>query len=132
MRPYARKNSPRPLAARCVLRYLKEYPELPMLKGVHLTLLIGPAVPVPAPKSVVDALTSVQVNSGGERGGFQLAFSVSKNSPLLTTMLPAGYFDPIITRVIIIRHPGGLPTCFIDGSIKQSAAPPRQRPRHNS
>ena len=29
-----------------------------MLKGVHVTLLIGPAVPVPAPKSVIDAVQS--------------------------------------------------------------------------
>ncbi len=34
-----------------------------MLKGVHLTLMIGPAVPVPAPQSVMDALTSIQVTS---------------------------------------------------------------------
>jgi hypothetical protein len=26
-----------------------------MLKGVHLTLMIGPLVPIPAPQSVVDA-----------------------------------------------------------------------------
>ena len=30
-----------------------------MLKGVHLTLMIGPAVPVPAPEVVVEALDSV-------------------------------------------------------------------------
>ena len=31
-------------------------PGAPMLKGVHLTLLIGPLVPMPAPQSVLDAL----------------------------------------------------------------------------
>ena len=30
-----------------------------MLKGIHLTLMIGPAVPVPAPRFVLDALQSV-------------------------------------------------------------------------
>jgi hypothetical protein len=82
-----------------------------MLKGIHLTLLIGPAVPIPAPQFVLDALTGVQVNSGREGSGFQLTFSTGKTSPLLTTLLPAGYFDPMVTRVIIIvtlkwhRHP---------------------------
>ena len=28
-----------------------------MLKGVHLTLMIGPAVPIPVPRDVLDALT---------------------------------------------------------------------------
>ena len=60
-----------------------------MLKGVHLTLMIGPGVAVPAPKPVVDALLSVQVTSGKEKSGFQLTFGVSKKSQLLTTMLPA-------------------------------------------
>ena len=32
-----------------------------MLKGLHLTLMIGPAVPVPVPQTVLDALDSVQV-----------------------------------------------------------------------
>ena len=56
-----------------------------MLKGIHLTLMIGPAVPIPAPQSVMDALTSVQVTSGKDRSGFQITFAVSKKSPLLTT-----------------------------------------------
>ncbi len=88
-----------------------------MLKGIHLTLMIGPAVPIPAPQSVIDALISVQVNSSNERTGFQLTFSLSKNSPLLTTMLPAGYFDPITTRVMIIVTLGGLPNVLMDGMV---------------
>lgn len=35
-----------------------------MLKGaLHLTLLMGPVVPVPVPKAVVDALTDVSVTN---------------------------------------------------------------------
>ncbi len=88
-----------------------------MLKGVHLTLLIGPAVPVPAPQSVVDALDSVQVNHEKERSGFQLTFAAGKNSSLLTTMLPAGYLDPIVTRVIIIVTLNGVPNVLMDGIV---------------
>ncbi|MGD2087585.1 MAG: hypothetical protein PVH61_15470 [Candidatus Aminicenantes bacterium] len=99
-----------------------------MVKGIHLTLMIGPAAPVPAPRSVVDALTGVQVNSGGARSGFQLTFSVGKNSPLITTMLPAGYFDPMITRVIIVVTVKGLPEVLMDGIVTQQEVSPSNEP----
>src|SRR5262245_31365786 len=91
------KNRGAGFASRC----RKEYRDRGMLKGVYLTLLVGPAVPVPAPKSVVDALVSAQVNTGLDRTGFQLVFSFNKKSPLRQTMVPAGFFDPMITRVIL-------------------------------
>ncbi|MGH9945252.1 MAG: hypothetical protein ACRD9R_23115, partial [Pyrinomonadaceae bacterium] len=99
-----------------------------MLKGFYLTLLIGPAVPAPAPQTVVDALESVQVTSSTDRGGFQLTFGVSKNSPLLTTLLPAGYFDPVITRVIIIATVGGVPQVLMDGMMTQQELSPGSEP----
>src|SRR5262249_1434643 len=88
-----------------------------MLKGVHLTLLIGPAVPLPPPRAVMDALVSVQVTNGKDRSGFQITFAVSKKSLLLTTLLPAGYFDPITTRVIVIATLGGFPNVLMDGIV---------------
>jgi hypothetical protein len=99
-----------------------------MLKGIHLTLMIGPAVPVPAPKSVMDAVLSVQVTSGKDKSGFQLTFGVSKSSPLLTTMLPAGYFDPMITRVIIMVTLGGLPNVLMDGIVTRQELAPSNDP----
>jgi hypothetical protein len=103
-----------------------------MLKGIHLTLMIGPAVPVPAPLSVMDALQSVQVTSGKDRAGFQLTFGVSKNSPLLTTMLPAGYFDPIVTRVIIIVTLGGFPNVIMDGMVTRQELSPSSDPAQST
>ena len=99
-----------------------------MLKGVNLTLLIGPAVPIPAPQVVVDSLTTAQVTSGKNRSGFQLTFSVAKRSPLLTTMLPAGYFDPIVTRVVIIVTLGGFPNVLMDGIVTQQELSPSNEP----
>jgi hypothetical protein len=99
-----------------------------MLKGINLTLMIGPAVPLPAPQSVIEALTSIQVNSNKESSGFQLTLSLSKNSPLLTTMLPAGYFDPIITRVIIVVTLGGIPNVLMDGIITRQELAPSSEP----
>jgi hypothetical protein len=88
-----------------------------MLKGIHLTLLIGPAVPVTPPKAVIDALTEIQVTSSKDRSGFQLTFALSKNSSLLNTLLPAGYFDPISTRVIIVVTLRGFPNVIMDGLV---------------
>src|SRR5215813_23886 len=99
-----------------------------MLKGIHLTLMIGPAVPMPAPKVVIDSLTGVQVNSSSDRSGFQLTFNVSKKSLLLTTMLPIGYFDPIVTRVIIIVTVGGMPNVLMDGIVTRQEIAPSNEP----
>jgi hypothetical protein len=99
-----------------------------MLKGFYLTLLIGPAVPVPATQAVVEALTNVQVTTSTDRSGFQLTFGVSKNSPLLKTMLPAGYFDPMITRVIIVITVGGIPNVLMDGIITRQELSPSDAP----
>jgi hypothetical protein len=99
-----------------------------MLEGIHLTLMIGPAVPIPAPKSVVDALRSVQVTSGKDKSGFQLTFALGKKSPLQTTMLPAGYFDPITTRVILVVTLGGFPHVIMDGIVTRQEMSPSSEP----
>ncbi|QNH14603.1 hypothetical protein [Xanthomonas sp. SI] len=99
-----------------------------MLKGIQLTLMIGPAVPVPAPRAVVDALQSVKITSGKDKSGFQLSFAVSKTSPLLNTLLPAGYFDPIATRVIVMVTLGGQPHVLMDGMVTQQELAPSDEP----
>src|SRR5438874_2538354 len=99
-----------------------------MLKGIQLTLMIGPAVPIPAPKAVMDALQGIQITSSKDRSGFQLTFAISKASPLLTTMLPAGYFDPMITRVIIIVTLNGTPNVLMDGIITRQELAPSNEP----
>lgn len=99
-----------------------------MLKGIHLSLLIGPAVPVPAPQEVMDALTGVTVTSGKEKSGFQLSFAVSKRSALMTTLLPVGYFDPMITRVIIVVTLAGFPNAIMDGIVTRQELTPSSEP----
>jgi hypothetical protein len=99
-----------------------------MLKGFYITLLVGPAVPAPAPQAVVDAITSVQVTNDETRTGFQVTFAVSKNSPLTQTLLPAGFFDPIITRVILVATVAGVPTVLSDGMITRQEISPSSQP----
>lgn len=99
-----------------------------MADGIHLTLLIGPGIPVPAPRVVIEALESVQVTSGKENSGFQVTFTAGTSSSLVTTMLPAGYFDPIVTRVVIMVTLNGLPNMLMDGVVTQQEAAPANEP----
>lgn len=88
-----------------------------MLKGIHLTLLIGPGVPIPAPKPLMDALESIEVTSAADSAsGFQLAFVVDNRSPLHTLLLVAGGQVPWL-RVIVIATLNSLPTVLMDGLI---------------
>ena len=88
-----------------------------MLKGIHLTLMIGPAVPVPVPQSVLDALTSVTVTtaSGETASGFELKFTLSNQSPLHTIFLLSGGAMPPIMRVVIVVTINGMPNVLMDG-----------------
>jgi hypothetical protein len=99
-----------------------------MLKGIYLTLMIGPGAPVPAPKVVLDALSSVQITNSKERNGFQIAFHVAKNSSILSTMLPAGFFDPIVTRIMVIVTLNGTPNVLMDGFITNHELAPSSDP----
>jgi hypothetical protein len=96
-----------------------------MFDGVHLTLLIGPlAVPLPAPLPLVEALQSVQVNSGRDRTGFQLKFTLAKTSLIQLALLPAGFFDPMITRVVVIVTFMGVPQVICDGVVTRHEMSP--------
>lgn len=103
-----------------------------MLKGIHLTLMVGPVVPIPAPQEVLDALTSVQVTtSAGERSGFQLTFTLSNQSPLHTLFLLAGGSIPPILRVILTATVGGTPNVLIDGVVTHQQVTPAEGGRSN-
>ena len=103
-----------------------------MLKGINLTLMIGPAVPIPVPREVVDALTSVRVTtSSGKRSGFELNFDLSNDSPLQTAfLLTAGSLPPVM-RVVIVVTINGTPEVIMDGVITNHQITPGSDPRHS-
>jgi hypothetical protein len=88
-----------------------------MLKGIHITLMIGPAVPMPVPREVLDALEQVQVESpaGETPSGFELTFSLSKRSPLHTLFLLTGGTAIPIVRVVIVVTVAGNAEVLMDG-----------------
>src|SRR5437868_6587011 len=96
--------------------------------GLHLQLYLGATVPLPAPFEVVDALVDVQVtNNDRERDGFQMKFSLGKETLLDYNLLLKGYFDPP-ARVVIGVVFGALPQVLIDGIITSNQVVPSNKP----
>jgi hypothetical protein len=94
-----------------------------MNRGFYLTLMMGSFTASPVPVAVIDALTDVQVTSAiGSQSGFQLKFTLGKNSTL-QQMLVSGFFDPR-QRVIVAVTVNGSTEVLIDGIItKQDVTP---------
>jgi hypothetical protein len=87
-----------------------------MVEGIRLTLMIGPAVPAPVPREVLDALTGVEVTSGGDGpSGFQLTFTLSTRSPLHTLFLLSGGSPIPLVRVLIVVTVNGSAEVLMDG-----------------
>jgi len=90
-----------------------------MQGGVNLSLLIGP-VPVPAPVEMVEALSSVRVDSGAAdaQSGFELTFDLPARSPLRTVfLLSGGTGVPPLMRVVLVVRFGGHAEPLIDGMV---------------
>lgn len=88
-----------------------------MNDAVRLQLFVGPAVPIPAPREVIDAVqeVTVQAGSGGAQDGFELTFRLSNRSPLHTLFLLTGGSAIPILRVVIAVTVGGETTVLVDG-----------------
>ncbi|AGA89628.1 hypothetical protein Thimo_0789 [Thioflavicoccus mobilis 8321] len=91
-----------------------------LTKGIQLTLLMGPVVPAPAPRVVIDALEDAEVTTAaGRPSGFQLSFQFSSRSALNTLFLIAGAQNtgpatpPL--RVILLVTLNGTPQPLFDG-----------------
>lgn len=88
-----------------------------MLGRIQLSLMIGPAVPVPVPQSVLDSLTSVSVTTtaGTTASVFELQFKLSKDSPLQTLFMLAGGAGLPLVRVVLVATVNGTPEVLMDG-----------------
>lgn len=94
---------------------------------INVSLMVGPLVPLPAPRFVVDNLTAITVNATAEPGqdsGFELEFTVDKRSLLPTVFLVVGGAVPPILRVVISVSTGGAPEVLIDGVVTHTQTRP--------
>jgi hypothetical protein len=80
----------------------------------------------------MDALRSLEVrNNDQERDGFQITFSLGKETPLDYSLLLSGLLDPP-SRVIVQVMIGILPQVLIDGIITNHQFTPSNRPGESS
>ena len=84
-----------------------------LAKGIQLTIMIGPVVPIPVPQMVMDALDSVQVTTAaGSASGFQMSLQFSSKSELNTFFIIASVPPPPQTAILSV----GL--IFLTNSLK--------------
>jgi hypothetical protein len=103
-----------------------------MLKGIHLTLMIGPAVPLPVSPDILEALTRVEVRTTSDQAsGFQLTFTLSHNSPLHTIFMLSGGTPIPLVRVVIIATMNGTPEVLMDGVMTSHQVVPGSDPGHS-
>jgi len=89
-----------------------------VLSSVQLNLMIGPFIPLTPPRAVMDALSEVEVtvNDVGA-SGFQLTFSIDKQSPLQILFLLTGGSPILFMRVVLMATVNGVAYVLIDGVV---------------
>ena len=90
--------------------------------GVQLQLMIGPTVPIPAPRQIVEALENVEVTHSDEgRSGFQMTFRIERtDSPavnLAQDVLLASPLFTVFNRVVLSVILKGTPIVLMDGIV---------------
>lgn len=97
-----------------------------MFGGIKLQLMIGPGVPVPVPRDVLDALQEVKitVTAGSTFSGFQLTFALGKSSPLHTLFAVSGNAPIPLVRVLIVATVNGVMDVLMDGLMTQHQSTP--------
>lgn len=101
------------------------------LLGVHLTLLIGRTVPLPAPPLLLDSLERVEVTHSDEgRSGFQMMFKMGRGqpfNPLGYPLLRSSLLNPF-NRVILVVTFNAMPRVLMDGIITDQQLTPSNEP----
>jgi hypothetical protein len=87
--------------------------------------MIGPVVPLAVPRAVLDALATVEVKTDDVGpSGFQIVFSIDKQSPLQILFLLSGGLPLLFMRCVIVATVNGVATVLIDGVITNNQLAP--------
>ena len=102
-----------------------------MLSTIHLTVLIGPGVPLPMPPMLGEALAGVEVRHSDEgRSGFQLTFHAGRGGPLgaLDSPVVASPLLKAFSRVVLVATIGVVPRVLMDGIVTHRQYSPGSGP----
>jgi hypothetical protein len=101
------------------------------LLGIHLTLLVGPTVPLPAHPLLAESIEEVKVTQQDTgRSGFQVTFRTGRGGPLGALDYPLA-IDPLLkttNRVILMATIGVVPRVLMDGIITNKELEPGDKP----
>src|SRR6202051_4940924 len=87
--------------------------------------MIGPIIPLTAPRAVLDALAGVEVQVVDVgQSGFQLTFSIDKKSPLQILFLLTGGMPLLFMRCIVMATVNGSSDLLFDGVITNNHISP--------
>lgn len=100
--------------------------------GIHMTLMMGPVIPLPAPAVVMDALESVEVTSAsGASSGFQMTLQCDSRSALnrIFVILGAQSVTPALPalRILLVVTVNGTPRPLFDGVLTRVQMQPSLR-----
>lgn len=101
------------------------------MQTVHMTLMMGPTVPVPVPLPLVEAIDSVEVTHGDEgRAGFQISFVVGRGGPadIVDYSLVANPLFKPFSRVVIVVTFDLMPSVLMDGIVTDVQFAPSNDP----
>jgi hypothetical protein len=90
--------------------------------------MIGPVIPLTVPREALDALVSVEVKvEDVGTSGFQLVFSIDKQSPLQILFLLSGGSPLLFMRASIAATVNGVNNVLIDGVITNNQISPETK-----
>ena len=94
-----------------------------------MTLLIGPVIPLPAPRIVLDALDSITVTTAaGSASGFQMTLQINSKSELNTLFLittgQSTTLGMLPLRVMLVVTLNGTPQVLFDGVMTKVQVQP--------
>jgi hypothetical protein len=96
-----------------------------VLKSVQLSLMMGPVFPLPVPRAAIDALAEVEVKiEDVGQSGFQLTFSIDKQSPLQILFLLTGGMPLLFMRVVLVATVNGVANVLMDGVVTNNQISP--------
>jgi hypothetical protein len=96
-----------------------------VLSNVQLSVMMGPVFPVTVPRVVLDALAEVEVTvKDVGTSGFQMTFSIDKQSPLQILFLLTGGLPVLFMRVVLVATVNGVANVLIDGVITNNQISP--------
>ena len=95
------------------------------LTSVQLSLLMGPISPSPVSSDIIESLSSAEVHIDDVgQSGFQLVFSITKQSSLQTLFILSGAVPLLFMRVVLVATVNGSANVLIDGVITNNQLAP--------